>query len=64
MSRERYGLLFFNADRLVRQYSALGVEAPRRGAFFVARWSEGRSPDDPGLSMPSLIILDPARGRS
>ena len=43
------------AVRLVRQYSAPGRrEAPRRGAFFVARWSEGRSPDDPGKAIGSL----------
>ncbi len=30
--------------------------APRRGASFVARWSEGRSPDDPGKSD---ILLTP-----
>ena len=29
-------------------------EAPRRGAFCVARVSEGRSPDDPGLPIAPL----------
>ena len=51
--------------RLVRQYSASGErEAPRRGAFFIAQVSEGRSPDDPGNADGSLSPLDPARGRS
>ena len=39
-------------------------EAPRRGAFFIARVSEGRSPDDPGDGAGFLSPLDPARGRS
>ena len=33
---------------------------PDRGAFFVARWSEGRSPDDPWFPMVCLSP-DPAR---
>ena len=41
---------------LVRQYSVSGErEAPRRGAFFIARASEGRSPDDPGDADGSLF---------
>ena len=38
--------------------------APRRGAFFIAQVSEGRSPDDPGLPIASPSPLDPDRGRS
>ena len=38
---------------------------PGRGAFFVARVSEGRSPDDPGYTTPPhLPTTPPGVGRN
>ena len=34
--------------KILSGHSRMAGEAPRRGAFCIARWSEGRSPDDPG----------------